>query len=289
MIYFIFGLFLGSFLNNVAYRLVKEEDFIFNKSKCPKCGKILKWYELIPILSFIIQKGKCRNCKENISIRYPITEIISGIFTYGIAKKTWLLYLPSPENFLIFIYLLFLYSIVFILALYDLDTFYISERVFYFALICWLIFFLLFSFLKFPNTNLFEINLFGGANYLINLPVKNIKDNIFYNLMDKTFKAFIFSLLFLFIFLVSLGKGLGLGDVKIAFLLGLFLGFGDLIFVLFIASFLGAAVGIYNIFFKKKLFKEVPLIPFLFVSLLIALFWGEVLNNAIFNFMLKLS
>ena len=284
MLYFLVGLFLGSFLNNVAYRLVKGEDFIFTKSKCPKCGKVLSWYELIPLLSFIIQKGKCRNCKEKISLRYPITELITGFFTYGIAKKTWLLYFPSLENFLIFLYLLFLYSIIFILALYDLDTFYISEKVFYFGLICWLIFFIIFS-----SSKISDINLFGGANYLINLPLKNIKNNPFYNLVDKTFVAFIFSLLFLLIFLISLGKGLGLGDVKIAFLLGLFLNFGDLLFVFIIANFIGSLIGIYNIFFKKRLFKEVPLIPFIFASLFLILFFGDSLYHLIFNIMLKLS
>jgi len=146
MIYFLFGLFLGSFLNNVAYRLVKGEPFLFNRSKCPKCGKILSWYELIPVLSFIIQKGRCRNCKEKISLRYPITEIIVGVFTYYIAKKTYLLYFPNFYNILSFLYILIIFSILFILALYDLETFYIEEKVFYTGLICFLIF--AFIFLK---------------------------------------------------------------------------------------------------------------------------------------------
>ena len=283
MIYFILGLFLGSFLNNVAYRLVKGEDFIFNKSKCPNCGKVLSWYELIPILSFVIQKGRCRNCKEKISLRYPITELISGFFTYGIAKRSWILYFPSLDNFLIFIYLLFLYSIIFVLALYDLETLYISEKVFYFGLVCWLIFFVLFYFKGFPS-----LNLFGGANYLINLPIKN-KANFLYSLLNQIFIAFLFSLLFLIIFLISLGKGIGLGDVKIAFLLGLFLNFGDLISIFIIANFIGGIIGLYNILFKRKLFKEVPLIPFIFVSLFLILFLGDYLYSLLFNFMIKLS
>lgn len=283
MVYFILGLFLGSFLNNVAYRLAKGEKFLFDRSKCPYCKKILRWYELIPIISFLIQKGRCRNCKEKISLRYPITELITGLFTYGIAKKSWLLYFYSVENFLLFIYLLFLYSLVFILALYDLDTFYISEEIYYFGIFVWIIFAVIFLFLKFP-----EINLFGGVNYLITLPSKS-QVSKFYLILDQLFNAFLFSLLFLIIFLVSLGKGLGLGDVKIAFLLGLFLKLGDLISIFLLASLIGSILGIYNIFFKKRFFKEVPLIPFLFFGLFVALFYGDYIYKLVFNLMLKLS
>ncbi|MEM0231612.1 MAG: prepilin peptidase [Candidatus Methanomethyliaceae archaeon] len=283
MVYFILGLFLGSFLNNVAYRLAKGEKFLFDRSKCPYCKKILRWYELIPILSFLIQKGRCRNCKEKISLRYPITELITGLFTYGIAKKSWLLYFYSIENFILFIYLLFLYSLVFILALYDLDTFYISEEIYYFGIFVWIIFVIIFLFLKFP-----EINLFGGVNYLITLPSKS-QVSKFYLILDQLFNAFLFSLLFLIIFLVSLGKGLGLGDVKIAFLLGLFLKLGDLISIFLLASLIGSILGIYNIFFKKRFFKEVPFIPFLFLGLFVALFYGDYIYKLVFNLMLKLS
>lgn len=274
---------MGSFLNNVAYRLAKGEKFLFDRSKCPYCKKILRWYELIPIISFLIQKGRCRNCKEKISLRYPITELITGLFTYGIAKKSWLLYFYSVENFLLFIYLLFLYSLVFILALYDLDTFYISEEIYYFGIFVWIIFAVIFLFLKFP-----EINLFGGVNYLITLPSKS-RASKFYLILDQLFNAFLFSLLFLIIFLVSLGKGLGLGDVKIAFLLGLFLKLGDLISIFLLASLIGSILGIYNIFFKKRFFKEVPLIPFLFFGLFVALFYGDYIYKLVFNLMLKLS
>jgi len=283
MVYFILGLFLGSFLNNVAYRLAKGEKFLFDRSKCPYCKKILRWYELIPILSFLIQKGRCRNCKEKISLRYPITELITGLFTYGIAKKSWLLYFYSVENFLLFIYLLFLYSLVFILAFYYLDTFFISEEIYYFVIFVWIIFAVIFLFLKFP-----EINLFGGVNYLINLPSKS-QVSKFYLILDQLFNAFLFSLLFLIIFLVSLGKGLGLGDVKIAFLLGLFLKLGDLISIFLLASLIGSILGIYNIFFKKRFFKEVPLIPFLFFGLFVALFYGDYIYKLVFKIMLKLS
>lgn len=283
MFYFILGIFLGSFLNNVAFRLAREEKFLFNRSRCPHCKKVLNWYELIPIISYVIQGGKCRNCKEKISLRYPLTELIAGIFTYGIAKKTYLLLFFSLENFLTFLFLLFFFSIIFILALYDLETFYISEKILYFGLIGWLIFAFIFSLTKFP-----EINLFSGANYLISIPSKAYNGKLF-PIIDSIFNAFIYSFFFLLIFLITLGKGIGLGDVKVAFLAGLFLKIGDLTFIFILASFIGGLLGIYNIFLRKIFLKEVPFIPFFFSALIISLLFGDFLYGFIFNnLMLKL-
>ena len=80
IIFFILGTVLGSFYNVVGYRLPKGESLTKPKhSYCSGCGKQLKWYELIPIISFIIQKGKCRNCDSKISIFHPFIELITGL------------------------------------------------------------------------------------------------------------------------------------------------------------------------------------------------------------------
>jgi len=281
MLYFLLGLFLGSFLNNVAYRLVKGEEFLFSRSKCPYCKKELSWYELIPILSFVIQKGKCRNCKNKISLRYPLTEIITGFFTYGCAIKSGLLINLNLSNFLLFLYLLFFYSILFVLALYDLETFYIEEKTFYFGLIGWLIFSIIFVFVKEP-----DFNLTNGFNYFFNFHLKQIKYSF---ILNSLFRGFISSIFILLLFILTLGKGIGLGDLKLAFFLGLFLGFGDLIALILLSSFLGTVIGIYKILKNKKFFNEIPFIPLVFASAFILLFLGEYLFYQLNNFMLKLS
>ena len=79
IIFFIVGLFLGSFFGVVGTRLPKNESILFPRSHCTKCNHELKWYELIPVFSYLIQGGKCRNCKVKLSIFYPVVEIISGI------------------------------------------------------------------------------------------------------------------------------------------------------------------------------------------------------------------
>lgn len=80
IMFFILGTVLGSFYNVVGYRLPKEESVLKPKnSYCPNCHNRLKWYELIPILSYIIQLGKCRHCHHKISIFYPMIEFLTGI------------------------------------------------------------------------------------------------------------------------------------------------------------------------------------------------------------------
>lgn len=76
--FFVLGLILGSFYNVMGFRLPQKKSIIKPRSSCPRCSHILKWYELIPVLSFIIQKGKCRNCGNRISLFYPFTELITG-------------------------------------------------------------------------------------------------------------------------------------------------------------------------------------------------------------------
>lgn len=83
-----FGLVIGSFLNVCIYRLPRGEEVVKEPSHCPNCMSALKWYELIPVLSFILQKGRCRNCKEKISFQYPAVELLNGALYLWIIIKT---------------------------------------------------------------------------------------------------------------------------------------------------------------------------------------------------------
>lgn len=75
---FVFGIMIGSFLNVCIFRLPDNEDIVSKRSHCPRCGNVLKWYELIPLLSFIIQRGRCRHCGTKISWQYPLIEALNG-------------------------------------------------------------------------------------------------------------------------------------------------------------------------------------------------------------------
>ncbi len=76
---FLLGLAVGSFLNVVICRLETKEPIITGRSHCPKCGAVLKWFDLIPILSFLLQRGRCRYCNKKISFQYPAVELTTGL------------------------------------------------------------------------------------------------------------------------------------------------------------------------------------------------------------------
>ncbi len=84
---FLFGLCIGSFLNVVILRGLSGEDFVLQRSKCPKCGNKLKWYMNIPLLSYIFLKGKCGFCKTRISIQYPIIELLTALLFMSVYIK----------------------------------------------------------------------------------------------------------------------------------------------------------------------------------------------------------
>lgn len=100
-IFFLVGLFIGSFLNVLSDRLPKEEDVLWGRSRCDFCKKPLRWYELVPLVSFILQAGRCRRCQRQLSIQYPLVELVTAI---GFA----LLY-PQPATLLIFSALLVIF------------------------------------------------------------------------------------------------------------------------------------------------------------------------------------
>lgn len=79
-IIFLYGIVIGSFLNVCIYRIPAKENAITRRSHCMSCGNVLKWYELIPLFSYIFQKGKCRHCGTKVSLQYPLIELTNAIF-----------------------------------------------------------------------------------------------------------------------------------------------------------------------------------------------------------------
>lgn len=76
---FVFGSYIGSFLNVCIWRIPRGESIVWPPSHCPKCGARIRWYQNIPILSWIALRGRCANCRQPISIRYPLVELLGGI------------------------------------------------------------------------------------------------------------------------------------------------------------------------------------------------------------------
>lgn len=79
IITFTYGIIIGSFLNVLIYRIPKKENFIISRSHCMNCGYQLKWYDLVPVFSYLFLRGRCRKCGEKISLQYPFIELLNGI------------------------------------------------------------------------------------------------------------------------------------------------------------------------------------------------------------------
>lgn len=89
---FLLGLVVGSFVNVLVYRIPRHESWLFGRSKCTDCGQAIRWYDLIPVFSYLILKGKCRNCKNSISVQYPLIELFSGFLFVSFFDQPFILF-----------------------------------------------------------------------------------------------------------------------------------------------------------------------------------------------------
>ena len=236
---FIFGAVVGSFLNVCIFRLPAHESIIKPLSRCPHCHHPIRFFDNIPLISFIILKGKCRDCGAKISWRYPLVELITAVLALLLFSKFYLFW-----NFLIF----FIFTAVLIvIAFIDLDHQIIPDIL---TLPGIPVFFLLAVFVvKVPWLEaLIGLAVGGGVLFAI---------AFFYELISKR-------------------EGMGGGDIKLLAMIGGFLGWKLLIFILLFSSFFGALVGITAMIIKKQDMKyAVPFGPFLSAAAVAYLFWGD--------------
>ena len=240
---FLFGLAVGSFLNCLIYRLEVGEGFLKGRSYCPHCKHVLSWKDLIPIFSFLILKGKCRYCCQKISWQYPLVELSTGIIFLLIFLTSLRINNYTP------VYLLIMACFLIVVFVYDLKHYIIPDKVIYPAIFV------------------------SGIWYL----VSGISFNFYtrYEILNTIYSALVAAAFFLLIVLISRGKWMGVGDIKLAFLMGLILGWPNILVALFFAFFIGAIIGLGLIISGKKTLKsEVPFGPFLVTGTFIALFSG---------------
>ncbi len=286
---FIFGLLLGSFLNALIFRFKPEDDFSFLKSirgrsLCPRCQKQLRWFELIPVFSFVFQKFRCRNCKEKISWQYVVVELLTAVIFAAIAYKFWdypflmvfwwfaafFLILISAIDFYHYLIPNILIKILFLAGLVLLLNNLISGNIYQILNTQYSIFNIPYSIL---NT---DYNYLGYYSYLFpkfGLPLWNYLAGLL------SFSSILF-----IISIVSKEKYMGMGDVWLTAVLGFFLGWPAIILV-FILSFLsGALIGIILMIFKEKSFDSaLPFGPFIAASALAVALWGEVILKIYFS------
>ncbi|NMC35913.1 prepilin peptidase [Candidatus Beckwithbacteria bacterium] len=257
LLLFIFGLIIGSFLNVVVYRETHESkgkktglkawipEWAIGRSCCPKCKKEIKWYDNIPLLSYLLLKGKCRFCKQHISSSYPLVELVVGLEFVWVY---WLLgrfaFFQQMEGFFSFVVLgfwLFIFSISLALAIIDIRLGILPDS------------------LIISGTIVAVGRLFITGRWEFLLSGLGLMG------------------FFLFLYLITQGKGIGFGDVKLAFFIGVVLGWWQWVLVaMFIAFLTGAIMGVILIAMGKKNMKSaIPFGPFLLGGMLLAKLFGE--------------
>lgn len=258
----ILGLFIGSFLNCVVYRVYNKKTFLKGHSFCPKCNHNLSVLDLIPIFSYLSLKGKCRYCKEPISKQYLFVELITGVVFFLVAYLLNASFLTQGFlnlEFLNLIFYFFVASYFIMIFIFDLKWFIIPDGLTFSGIAVTLFYLILSTFLN----------------------VLSVEE-----LFVRVLTAFIVFLFFFALYFFSEGKAMGFGDVKLVVFLGLLLGFPNVLPALFIAFFLGAVIGLIMMMFKKKGMKsEIPFGPFLVFGTFVSLFFGEYFISWYLNLM----
>ena len=235
IVFFVFGTIFGSFFNVLGYRLPKEESIMFPGSHCPKCNYNLKALDLIPIVSYMFLKGRCRSCKTKISWFYPLFEFITGVifafsyYTFGFSLELISVLIFASSMIVIFIS--------------DYQTMIIPDEIIIFASV------MLLS-ITFVDQGLisFLTSLYNGI----------IAFGFMFAL--KLFGDFVFK-----------KESMGGGDIKLLFVFGIFFGWEMAIFSIFLGSLIGLPISI--IFLKIKKENIIPFGPFLTMAALIIMFF----------------
>lgn len=235
---FLLGITIGSFINVCIVRLPENKNIITEPSHCMNCNYRLQWYDLVPLVSWLVLKGKCRKCGKPISKQYPIIEAVNGI--------AWVL---------IVIIRGFRYDLV-----YDMTT------VCYFALFSAL---LVLSVIDFRTYEIpLGCNIFILAVGLIHL----IMD--YSNWLQYVIGLTAVSLFLYIIYVVSKGRGIGGGDVKLMAACGLLLGWKYNIIAFIVGCVLGSVIHIARMKISKK-DHVLAMGPYLSMGVMIAVLWGD--------------
>jgi leader peptidase (prepilin peptidase)/N-methyltransferase len=247
---FILGLVIGSFLNVVIFRLETEDKIVNSRSKCLSCGHQLSWKDLFPVFSFIFLRGKCRYCGRKISWQYPLVEIATGVLFVLLFSNIFYNYDFTFLNIFNYLSLIFIFSALVVVFVFDLRHYIIPDEVIYPAILV--------------------SSILVGLN---SLAVSGVFEFSYF--IDHFSSALLAGGFFLFLVLLTKGKGMGGGDIKLGFLMGLVLGFPNILLALFIAFISGAIIGLLLMAMgKKKMKSMVPFGPFLIFGFLVSYFYG---------------
>ena len=233
------GAVVGSFLNVVILRLPKGGSLVFPASHCPQCGYTLRWYDNIPLVSFVLLRGRCRQCRQAIALQYPLVEL-------AMAMLSVLLLQHFGWSFVFFYYFLFVAALLVIIFI-DIHHQIIPDSI------------------SLPGIVL------GFAGSFLN-PLVSWQQS---GLGIFCGGGILFTVAYGY-FLLTKREGMGGGDIKLLAMIGAFLGVQSLLFVVFFSSLSGSIIGIMAMVRQKKGGQtRIPFGPFLAIAAGIFLFLQE--------------
>ena len=251
LFFFLLGIVLGSFLNVVILRSIREESWLGGRSHCDVCETTIAWYDNIPLLSYLVLRGKCRHCRTAISLSHPVVEGLTGLLFVWWYAGLFFFFKLTQEPFVILQPLFWLLVAVLLVIIFftDILVYLIPDRM---------------------------VILLSGLVlvYYVALLLAGIMQpmDFLYSLISMSVAVAFFYALWYF----TQGRGLGFGDVKLIAPLSLLMGWPATVVGIFSAFILGAVVGIFLIILgKKKLKQPMPFGPFLVIGAVIALLWGH--------------
>ncbi len=240
---FMFGLLMGSFINVCIYRLPREESVVFPASHCPSCNQTIRPYDNVPLLSYLLLRGRCRSCRGVIPWRYPLIELLHGLGALFLVGKFGFSLTAAAYGF--------------------------------FMAACVAVIFIDLAHQIIPD----EITLLGiGVGIVASATV--LPTGWVDAITGLLLGGGLFYLIAMLSEIVLKKEGMGGGDIKFIAMIGAFLGWQNMLLTILLASLSGSVVGLIRMRLKGYSRSEpIPFGPFLSVGACFALLWGETISN----------
>lgn len=239
---FVFGLIMGSFANVVIHRLPKKESVVTPRSRCPQCQSLIRWYDNIPVVSWLLLSGRCRQCQKRISIRYPLVELLTGLLFLG-------LYYFVGWQWLLLEYLIFAFGLVVV------------------------------TFIDFDHMILPDVFTLSGIGIGLLGAILNPEREFLPALAGVIMGGgFLWLIAFLY-YVWRKEEGMGGGDIKLLAWIGAVLGWQSIPFVILASSVIGSVVGV-AVMIKTKggLKSSIPFGPYLALAAILYIMGGHQLG-----------
>lgn len=298
---FVFGLAVGSFLNVIGLRYQERERLLSEKttggrSFCVFCRRQLRWFELIPLLSFLIQRGKCNGCGKKIFWQYPFVELLSGLifvfvpyylinFQFSIYNFQSIFQFFNYQLLIIAVWIL-IFLLLLLLSIIDFRLFIIPDSI---NLALAILGFALILFSIFLTSDVQRLNNFSFLGHYallfdFNFLNNSISNNLITIAVNRLFAAFVGMAFFGAIILLSRGRAMGMGDFKLIAGLGLIFGWPDILMIAAFSFIIGAVFSVPFLIKGVKTMKDaVPFGPFIVSGAVLNFFFGYQIIESYFK------